>query len=150
MVAFPSVEWFEEVARAHGADRERLKRLGYVDAKVGILVEEDAGRTEGYVLEFAGYGPSAVREVTDPVTESDFAIAGDLAAWREMIENIAANGEPDLDHTLNRLTMAGTPLRLVAADQLKQDLFFRFNQSFQAFFDASASVSTEFPELAPV
>ena len=62
---------------------------------------------------------------------------------------IKKNGAPDLEHTLNRLTMAGTPLRLISDDQLKLDLFFRMNQSFQAFFDASAAVATEFPALAP-
>lgn len=145
MTRFPSVSWFEEVA--HGADPERLKRLGYVEADVGVLVE-DGGQAAGFILEFDGYGPRAVRASADPVADADFVIAGSLGAWREMIENIAANGEADLDHTLNRLTMAGTPLRLLASDQLRQDLFFRFNQSFQAFFDASAHVGTEFPALA--
>lgn len=149
MVRFPSVEWFEEVASLSAADTERLKRLGYLDANVGILVE-DGDRKHGYVLEFAGYVPRRVQEVGDPVAGSDFTIAGSLAAWREMIENIAENGEADLAHTLNRLTMAGTPLRLLASDQLRLDLFFRFNQSFQAFFEASAGVVTEYPALTPV
>lgn len=149
MARFPSVQWFEEVAKAHAADRERVKRLGYVEANVGIVVE-DSGRSQGFVLEFAGYKLGAVREVANPAPQSDFTIAGPLAAWREMIENIAKNGAPDLEHTLNRLTMAGTPLRLISDDQLKLDLFFRMNQSFQAFFDASAAVRTEFPALTPV
>jgi len=148
MVRFPSVQWFEEVARLHSADRERVKRLGYVEANVGIAVE-DGGRAQGFLLEFAGYKLGSNREVTDAASRADFAIAGPLSVWREMIENIAKNGAPDLDHTLNRLTMAGTPLRLVSDDQLKVDLFFRFNQSFQAFFDASAGLTTEFPALAP-
>ena len=148
MARFPSIQWFEDVARAHGADRERAKRLGYVEASVGIVVE-DGGQSQGFLLEFAGYGPRDVRETADPVAASDFTIAGPLSVWREMIENIAADGAPDLHHTLNRLTMAGTPLRLLSGDQLKLDLFFRFNQSFQAYFDASADVKTEFPALAP-
>jgi hypothetical protein len=147
MARFPSVEWFEDAAARHAADPEKLKRLGYVEANVGILVE-DGARADGFVLEFAGYGPKEVRATPNPVAESDFTIAGPLSAWREMIENIRSNGEPDLQHTLNRLTMAGTPLRLEANDQLELDLFFRFNQSFQAYFDASAAVRTEYPALA--
>jgi hypothetical protein len=143
MTTFPSTAWFEAVARAHAADPERLKRIGYLDATVGVLVE-DGDRSHGYVLEFAGYGPRAVRESSDPAAESDFTIAGPVTVWRDMIANIAENGAADLNHTLNRLTMAGTPLRVVANDQLEQDLFFRFNQSFQAYFDASASVETVF------
>ncbi len=147
MATFPSVEWFETVAKEYARDQERAKRVGYVEANAGILVE-DGGRTSGYVLEFAGYSPRSVRAVADPVAESDFTIAGTVDAWREMIENIAKHGEPDLDHTLNRLTMAGTPLRLLGKDQLQMDLFFRCNQSFQAFFDASAAVKSELPALA--
>ena len=149
MTRFPTVDWFEEVAQAYTGDRERLKRLGYVDANVGILVE-DGDRREGFVLEFAGYGPRNVRTSADPVAESDFTIAGDIATWREMIENVAEHDGADLSHTLNRLTMAGTLLRVLSADQLQQDLFFRFNQSFQAFFDASALFRSEFPAATAV
>lgn len=149
MARFPSVEWFVQVADVFRADQERARRLGYVEANVGLLVE-DGATTKGFVLEYAGYGPRAVREVKDPVAETDFTIAGPLAAWRDMLQNIAANGEPDLAHTLNRLTMAGTPLRLESGGQLEADLFFRFNQSFQAFFNASAGVPTEHPAAAVV
>jgi hypothetical protein len=148
MARFPSVQWFEELARLHEADRERVRRLGYVDAAVGVLVE-DGGRSQGFVLEFAGYRLGAIREAGDPASQADFTIAGPLPVWREMVENIAKHGAPDLGHTLNRLTMAGTPLRLIAGDQLKLDLFFRMNQSFQAFFDASVGMKTEFPALTP-
>ncbi len=149
MVRFPSVEWFEETASRAAADRERARRLGYVDSLVGVSVEDATG-ARGYVLEFAGYGVRKVREATSPEEVADFTIAGPSAAWHEMIENIRANGGADLQHTLNRLTMAGTPLRVIAADQLKQDLFFRFNQSLQAFFDAARSVPTKYAAPAPV
>lgn len=148
MPRFPSIAWFEQVAHAHSSDRERLRRLGYVDAHVGIAVT-DNGRRSGVVLEFAGYGVRSVRESANPSGDADFTISGPLAIWREMIENIRANGGPDLAHTLNRLTMAGTPLTIIAEDQLKQDLFFRFNQSFQSYFDAAATVDTEFGALTP-
>jgi hypothetical protein len=148
MTRFPSVEWFDDVSRAYSADRERVRRLGYVEATMGVLVKDGAG-SGGFVLEFSGYGPGSVRAVADPVPLCDFTIAGPLQVWREMLENIASNGAADLDHTLNRLTMAGVPLRVLSQDQLRQDLFFRFNQSFQAFFDASAAVQTQFPALAP-
>ena len=149
MARFPSTEWFDAVTDELAADGERLKRLGYVEAKVGLLVEDGAA-TKGFLLEFDGYGPRAAVETPNPVNVSNFTIAGPIAAWREMLENIAKHGEADLGHTLNRLTMAGTPLRVIGGDQLEEDLFFRFNQSFQAYFDASARVATEFPALTPV
>ncbi|MEO6197211.1 MAG: hypothetical protein ABIP58_03795 [Dehalococcoidia bacterium] len=61
-----------------------------------------------------------------------------------MVRNIRANGAADIEHSLNRLTMADVPLKLVARDQLQADIFYRFNQSFQAFFNEAAHVPTEF------
>ena len=73
------------------------------------------------------------------------ALEATLATWREMIENIAAGGgRPDLTHTLNYLSHPGTPIRLVADDPLKADLYFRYNQSLQEFVNASASFPTRF------
>ncbi|MHB8683878.1 MAG: hypothetical protein ACYC9X_06115 [Dehalococcoidia bacterium] len=143
MPKFPSVEWFEAVGRRVADERERFKHLGYVDANVGVKVD-NGGATKGYLLEFAGYGVRRVREVADPAQLADFTIEGRLDDWKSMIENIRDHGEPDLGHTLNRLTMAGTPMQVVAKDQLQVDLFYRFNQSIQAFFNEAAGVTTEF------
>lgn len=146
MPKFPSREWFEELAVRAGEDSELFKRLGYVDALVGVKIDGNGAGSKGYLLEFAGYGVKSVAEVTDPVPAADFTIEGSLGAWSEMLRNIQENGEPDLDHTLNRLTMAGVPLKVVAPDQLQTDLFFRLNQSFQAFFNEAARVPTEYAE----
>lgn len=144
MSKFPSTEWFRAVSDRVAKDKERFKLLGYVDAAVGIKVDANGAGSRSYVLHFADYGVTDVTEVKDPAPVADFVIEGSLTAWTEMIKNIRDHGEPDLDHTLNRLTMAGVPLKLVARDQLQADLFYRFNQSFQAFFNEAASVPTEF------
>ena len=60
--------------------------------------------------------------------------------------NLQENGKADLDHTLNSIdlqqeeSIAYSP----ADDQYRQDLFYRYNQNFQDFFDASARVETSF------
>ncbi len=144
MPKFPSVEWFQAVGRRVAEDKERFKLLGYVDASLGIKVDANGADSKGYVLQFADYGVTDVTEVDDPLAAADFVIEGSLESWIEMISNIRDHGEPDLDHTLNRLTMAGVPLKIVARDQLQADFFYRFNQSFQAFFNEAASVPTEF------
>jgi hypothetical protein len=144
MTAFPSREWFEEVALRAGEERELFKKLGYLDAKVGIKIDGNGAGSNGYLLEFAGYGVESVSEVDDPAPLADFTLEGTLGAWTDMVRNIQDNGEPDLNHTLNRLTLAGVPLKLVAGDQLQADLFFRANQTFQAFFNGAARVPTEF------
>ncbi len=142
---FPSEGWFAALQERAAAKPERFKKLGFADANVGILVSADnGGSPSGFVLEFRGYGCKGIAADADPAGKADFVIAGPHAAWKEMIENIRANGEADLQHTLNVLTMPGVPLKLEAADQLKADLFFRYNQTFQEFFNGAAEVETEF------
>jgi hypothetical protein len=141
---FPSVEWFEALGRKAAEDEDHFKKLGYVDALVGIKIDANGAGSKGYLLEFADYGVKSVQESADPAAVADFTIEGSLDAWSDMVRNIQENGEPDLNHTLNRLTMAGVPLRVSGKDQLKMDIFFRCNQSFQAFFNEAAAVPTEY------
>jgi hypothetical protein len=148
MVAFPSVQWFEAVAKRVAIDRDRFKRLGYFDANMGVKVDANGAGAKGYVVEFEGYGVKRVRATADPSKQADFTIEGSLDTWTDMIRNIREHGEPDLNHTLNRMTMAGTPLKVVARDQLSTDIFYRFNQSIQSFFNEAASVPTEFEGAA--
>ena len=142
---FPSSEWFEALQERAEAKPDKFKKLGFTDATVGIRVEPDNGGTPaGFVLEFRGYGCKTVTTSAHPEEVADFVLVGPHGAWKEMIENIQSNGEADLQHTLNVLTLPGVPLKVEAADQLKEDLFFRFNQTFQEFFNGAAEVETEF------
>jgi hypothetical protein len=143
MPTFPSVEWFEAVSERTDEDREKFRVLGYVDADVGIKIDGNGTGVKSYLLRFRDYGVESVAEARS-LDEADFTLEGSLDAWTEMVSNITQNGEADIDHSLNRLTMAGTPLRVVANDQLKADIFSRFNQSFQAFFNEASTVPTEF------
>ena len=64
-----------------------------------------------------------------------------------MIENIKEHGKADLSHTLNTidLSMPGEGLAR-SHDGYRRDAFYRFNQSIQDFFDASAKIDTQFAE----
>jgi hypothetical protein len=144
---FPSAAWFEALQERAEAKADLFKKLGFVDANVGIMITpENGGASAGFVLEFSGYGCKRVDEVDRPKDSADFVIEGKYSTWKEMIENIRRNGEADLQHTLNVLTMPGVPLKVEAADQLKADLFFRYNQTLQEFFNGAAEVETEFVE----
>ena len=143
MPKFPSIEWFQAVNRRAAEDKEKFKLLGYVDADVGVKIDDNGTGAHAYVLKFRDYGVESVEEAED-LQKADFSVEGSLEAWTEMVRNIQQNGEADLDHTLNRLTMAGVPLKLRAPDQLQADIFYRFNQSFQAYFNEAAVVPTEF------
>ena len=143
---FPTVEWFQALKRQAAQDADKFRRLGFCDATVGIKVLTDNGPREnrGFVLRFDGYRCKAVEEVAEPAKVADFVLEGKYGAWKEMIENIKANAGPDLKHTLNYLTMPGDPIKIIAQDQLKQDLFFRYNGTFQEFFNGAQHVETEF------
>ncbi len=140
---FPSIEWFQALTDQADQDEETFRRLGFCDADVRVDVREGAS-TRSFLLTFRDYGCTAVRELESKSAASvDFALAAGHDVWREMIENIRANGEADLEHTLSYLQLPGT-LELVAEDQGRADMFYRFNQTFQEFFNSSAAIPTEF------
>ena len=105
----------------------------------------EGATTRSFVIAFRDYGCESVRELESgaPSPPVDFALAADHEVWREMLENIREHGRADLEHTLNFLQLPGT-VELVADDQGQADMFYRFNQTFQEFFNASAGIPTEF------
>lgn len=147
-VNFPSQAWFERLARLMNENRARQEQLGYVDCIAQFTVLDGApdGGPLAYRVSFEEFEALGVEEVgTQALGSADFALEGSLATWREMIENIAAGqGRPDLDHSLNRLSHMGTPMRLVYDDPIRMDCYFRFNQSLQEFVNASARFKTTF------
>ncbi len=146
---FPSVEWFRRLAAAMAAAPERYRKLGPVDLTLIPRIVMPDGATRSFALRFAGFGCASVDEVA--VADAScgphpVALEGEYASWREMIENVAANGGADLTHTLNFLTLPDWPLRIVpldeAAGQLDADRFYRYIESLQEFFNEAAHVET--------
>jgi len=150
-IPFPSVQWLRALADAMNRNRARQEQLGYVDcvAEVRVVDGGPKGGPVAYQVTFEEFEAIDVRE-TDPASRADaeradFALDASLETWRAMIESIArGGGRPDLDQTLNRLSHAGTPITLRGNDQLRKDTYFRFNQSLQEFFNASAGFRTVF------
>lgn len=145
---FPDQAWFAALARLMNANRARQEQLGYIDC-VAVFTVSDAGtggRPRHFRVSFEEFSATDVAEVdASAAATGDFALVADLATWRAMIESIASGGgRPALDQTLNRLSHMGTPMRLVAADPLEADLYFRYNQSLQEFVNASAAFGTDF------
>jgi hypothetical protein len=148
-LAFPDVAWFEALARLMNANRARQEQLGYIDCSVVFSVTDGSADRlpRHFKVTFEEFEALEVREV-DAATavQADFCLEASLATWRAMIESIAVGGgRPALDQTLNYLSHMGTPLALVAADPLKSDLYYRYNQSLQEFVNASCAFNTEFP-----
>jgi len=144
MPVFPSVEWFESIRSMYNRE-ERFRHFGTVDAKVGVVVGDKA-----YVITFEAFECTSVREIppADVQQESDFYLEQEPAAWREMIENIKKNGKADITHTLNTIDLNMPQGLARGSDGYKVDLFYRYNQTLQDFFDASSAFETTF--AAPV
>src|SRR5882757_1893102 len=148
-VAFPSVEWFDVLGKLMEQQRDVHVRTGPIDCVAQFTVCEATpdGASQHIQVTFEEFSVINVEEVGEQdVTRADFVMEADLDTWQEMIESIAVgNGRPDLDHSLNRLSLPGTPIRVWSDDPLRRDLFFRFNQSLQEFVNASSEITTVFP-----
>jgi hypothetical protein len=144
-VFFPSEGWFEALAAQMREDIGPFKELGAMDCTMVIQVDEDEG-SELFEVSFKSYAVESIRRLdrevdADPV---HFRITAPLGVWREMIDNIEDNGEPDLEHTLNFLTFPDDPMVVDGPDQLQTDAFYRYNQSLQLFFNGAAGMATQY------
>lgn len=140
-VTFPSVEWFDAIRDIVNND-DNFKKLGTCDAEMGIKVS-DTG--EIFLLTFEAFECTAARPATQAdLDQSDFYLEMEKSAWKEMLDNIKKNGAADLDHTLNTIDMARPEQLAQSKDEYRRDLFYRFNQTFQDFFNASSKIETKF------
>ena len=140
---FPCDSWFERMVASARMDPETYERLGFAEFRLVFEVEAgDDARRFGLVLD--GYDVDYAGELADVGTFSaDAVLSGPLDAWREMVDNIDANGRADVEHTLIRLCLAGTPMRLVAVDPMGRDKFFRYAETLQTLVDATATRLTQ-------
>lgn len=145
MPVFPSAQWFNAVREVYNSDDSlHSGGGGACDTVAGFRVG-----TDDYIIVFEGKECADTHAAKDGEMENtDFIIEMSEALWKEMVANVQDNGKADLDHTLNSIdlqqeeSIAYSP----ADDQYRQDLFYRFNQNFQDFFDASSRVDTSFDE----
>ncbi|MDO8614150.1 MAG: hypothetical protein Q7T33_00240 [Dehalococcoidia bacterium] len=138
---FPSVEWFKAIAEIVNPD-EGFRRLGTCDAGVGVKVPD---LKKYYKLTFEAFEVADVREVSEADAEdSDFWLELPYGKWKEMLQNIKQNGAADLHHTLNTIDLEEPDGFARSLDGYRRDAFYRFNQTFQYFFDASVKLETHF------
>ena len=138
---FPSVEWFEALRSLINQD-EGYRRIGTCDAVVGIKVPD---LQKYFILTFEAFECAGVAEARETdVENADFWLEMPYEKWKEMLTNIKANGKADLHHTLNTVDLEDPEGFARSRDGYKRDMFYRFNQSFQYFFDTSAKIETTF------
>src|SRR3989304_3085141 len=138
---FPSLEWLQALRDIINAD-EVYKRIGTCDAVVGVKVPD---LQKYYRITFEAFEVLDVKEVSETDAEdADFWLEMPYARWQELIQNIKENGKADLHHTLNTIDLEDPEGFARSRDGYRRDAFYRFNQSFQHFFDSSAKIDTQF------
>jgi hypothetical protein len=142
--SFPSQFWFEALADRAIENADEYRRFGPVDCTMVIKVDE-AERSRLVEIAFEAYSIKSVRSLKclDDAEPDHFVLEATLETWREMLENIVANGGPDLEHTLNFLTFPDDPMVVSGPDQLQIDAFYRYNESLQRFFNGASSFAAD-------
>ena len=140
---FPSVGWFDAVRDVFNGDESyRGAGGGYCNCVAGMKIGDEI-----FVLTFEGMECVSAAQADDAALEDvDFYLDMTADDWRDMVANIGANGHADLHHTLNTLDLDREDGLATSrhGDQYREDLFFRYNQTLQFFFDASARIKTVF------
>jgi hypothetical protein len=145
-VVFPSVAFFEALAREMGGERERFHRLGFFDTTFGVRVEPaDGGVPVDIFLTFEVFDCVHIGGHR-PRGGVDFVLEGPLAAWRAMLDNIHALGAADTAHSVNTLTHFGEGLKVRYDDPDGHDKLYRFAESIQEFFDLAARLDFAYPD----
>jgi len=141
---FPSEEWFRALADEMHGDPGSFESLGSIDCTMVVQVDDSADQ-DLFEVKFKSYGVESVRRLAslEEAGPDHFSIGATLETWREMIDNIISNGQPDLEHTLNFLTFPDVPMLVDGPDQQQIDAFFRYNQSLQRFFNGAAKVAAQ-------
>ncbi len=138
---FPSVEWFNAIKDLINID-PAYKHFGTCDSTVGLKIPE---LEKYFLLTFEAFEITDIREVSDRDAENtDFWMEMSYARWKEMIQNIKDNGKADLHHTLNTIDLEEPEGLARSNDGYRRDAFYRFNQSYQQYFDTSAKIDTTF------
>jgi len=145
MPLFPSLEWFQALRDAVNAD-ESFRRLGTVDTVMGVKVGDHI-----YQITFEAFECADVREIAAAdLRDVDFWLELPYDGWKEMLESIRRHGEADLRHTLNTIDLESPDGFARSYDGYRRDAFYRFNQSLQDFFNASAKLETTFAPEAQI
>ena len=140
MPNFPSVEWFKAAADLLNKS-DSFKRLGTCDSEMGVQVDN-----KYYEIDFEAFEVSNVREIdANRAAELDFTLVQSAEAWQAMLEDIKKNGRATHDFTLNSLDLRSAEEFARGKDYHRRDAFYRFNQTFQDYFDLTASMETAFP-----
>lgn len=140
MPEFPSIEWFQQAADLLNKS-DSFKRLGTCDCEMGVQVG-----TRIFEIDYEAFEIVAVKEIDQArADELDFVLVQSPEGWRAMLDDIKQNGRATHEYTLNSLDLRSDAEFAIGKDYNRRDAFYRFNQTFQDYFDLSAKMETSFP-----
>ncbi len=144
-VPFPSLAYFSALQKLMEEERERFRRLGFIDTTFAVRVTAGGGwqQPKTYKLTFQTFTCSEVKELANG-EGVDFTLEAPYPTWKEMLQNIKDKGEADKSHTINTLTHLGSPITVLYDDPDGHDRLFRYNESIQEFFNLSAKLDIDF------
>ncbi len=143
-IAFPSLACFAELKWLMEEEQSRFRRLGFIDVTFDVRVTDGQKLRESkaYKLAFQTFACTEVKELID-ADATDFILEALYDTWKEMFQNIHANGQADRTHTLNTLTHLGRPIKVLYDDPDGHDRLFRYNESIREFFNLSAKLDLD-------
>ncbi|PWB43817.1 MAG: hypothetical protein C3F10_10310 [Dehalococcoidia bacterium] len=134
------MEWFKTAADLLNKS-DSFKRLGTCDSAMGVQVDN-----KYYEIDFEAFEISDVKEIdARRAEELDFVLVQSLDGWKAMLDDIKAHGRATHEYTLNSLDLRSSEEFARGKDYHRRDAFYRFNQTFQEYFDISAKMETSFP-----
>jgi hypothetical protein len=139
MPVFPSVEWFQATADLLNKS-DSFKRLGTCDCEMGVQVDDRL-----FEIDFEAFEVTAIKPIDEKrAQELDFVLVQPYEGWKAMLQDTRQNGRATHDFTLNSLDLSTDAEFARGKDYHRRDAFYRFNQTFQEYFDMSAKVETSF------
>jgi hypothetical protein len=142
MASFPDTQWFLTLGQLMQDEGELFRRLGYAETRFAVRVVPNNTNNGGdriVGLTIDGYQLTEARAIADlNEFDPDFVICGKREIWDRMLKEIAEQGRPQLRHTLSSLALVGEELWLESTDQLREDKFYRFNQTLQELLNLSS------------
>ena len=144
MASFPESEWFLTLGRLMAAEGETFRRRGYAETRFAVrIVPNNIGNGGDQIvgLVIDGYQLTEAKQIADlNAYDPDFVICGKREIWDRMLGEIAMHGRPQLRHTLSSLALVGEELWLESTDQLREDKFYRYNQTLQELLNLASKV----------
>jgi len=126
------------------AEGPLFQRLGYAETRfvVRIIPDETGNGGETSVgVAIDGFRMIDAKPVRDlEAFDPDFVICAKRSVWDRMLNEIVDLGRPSLRHTLNSLALVGEEMWLESSDQLREDKFYRYNQTLQEMFNLASQL----------